>query len=104
MDKWRHRRLAFKAALMCEAEVGFSDLNECGNISYPEGAVGDVDFSPGDDDGVFDGFCGDVNTEVGAVSVICDLYVDGETVGVLRAQTQNSHIPITVKDKLTPCF
>lgn len=50
---------------------------------YPEGAAGDVDFAPGDDDGVFDGFGGNVDTEVGAVSVICDLDVDGETFGVL---------------------
>lgn len=59
---------------------------------YPEGAVGNIDFTPGDDDGVFDGFGGNVNTEVRAVSVICDLYVDGETLCILKAQTQFSLI------------
>lgn len=53
---------------------------------YPEGAVGDVDLAPGDDDGVFDGFGGNVNTEEGAVSVIGDLDVDGETFCVLKHQ------------------
>lgn len=58
-------------------------------FSYPEGAVGDVDFTPGDDEGVFDGFCRDVNTEVAAVSIICDLDVDGETICIL-----NKHISL----------
>lgn len=49
-------------------------------VLYPEWAVGDVDFTPGDDNGVFDGFCGNVNTEVGAISIICDLDVNGETI------------------------
>lgn len=57
---------------------------------YPEGAAGHVDVAPGDDDGVFDGFSGNVNTKVGAVAVICDLYVDGETFCVLQAQTHTS--------------
>lgn len=64
----------------------------CGVVFYPEGAVGNVDVSPGDDDGVFDGFSGNVDTEVGAVSVICDLYVDGETFCILESQTQISRI------------
>lgn len=50
----------------------------------PEGAVRDVDFPPGDDDGVFDGFSGNVNTEEGAVSIICHLDVNGETFCVLK--------------------
>lgn len=53
-------------------------------VLYPEWAVGDVDFTPGDDNGVFDGFCGNVNTEVGAVSIICDLDVNGETIWILQ--------------------
>lgn len=57
---------------------------------YPEGAAGHVDVSPGDDDGVFDGFSGNVNAEVGAVALISDLYVDGETFCVLQAQTHTS--------------
>lgn len=60
-------------------------------LSYPEGAVGDIDFAPGDNDCVFDGFCGNVNTEVGAISVISDLHVNREAVGVLRTQTRISY-------------
>lgn len=54
---------------------------------YPEGTVGDVDISPGDDDGVFDGLLGDVDTEEGSVSVVCNLDVDGEALGILKTAT-----------------
>lgn len=54
---------------------------------YPEGTVGDIDISPGDDDGVFDGLRGDVDTEEGSVSVVCNLDVDGETLGILKTAT-----------------
>lgn len=53
-------------------------------VVYPEGAVGDVDLPPGDNDGVFYGFCGNVNAEEGAVSIICYLNVDGEALCVLQ--------------------
>lgn len=56
---------------------------------YPEGTVGNVDVAPGDNDGVFDGFGGNVYAEEGAVSVIGDLDVDGETFSVLKEQTHN---------------
>lgn len=69
--------------------------------SYPERAVGHVDFAPGDDDGVFDGFGGNINTEEGAVLVVCDLYVDGETLGVLDTQTHSSRRCITTEQ---PCL
>ena len=51
--------------------------------SYPEGAVGNVDLSPGNDDGVFDGFGGNIHTEVGAVAIISDLNVNGEALCIL---------------------
>lgn len=54
---------------------------------YPEGTVGDIDISPGDDDGVFDGLRGDIDTEEGSVSVVCILDVDGETLGILKTAT-----------------
>lgn len=48
--------------------------------SYPEGALGNVDFPPGDDDGVLDGFGGDIDAEIGAVSIVSDLDVDWESI------------------------
>ncbi len=65
-------------------------------LVYPEGAVGNADIAPGDDDGVFDGFGGNVNTEEGAVAVICDLNVNGETLCVLKTQTHISLSPFKV--------
>lgn len=59
-----------------------------GGQSYPEGTVGDVDLSPGDNDGVFDGLGGNVDTEEGAVSVLCDLDVDGEALCILGVYLQ----------------
>lgn len=53
---------------------------------YPEGTVGNVDISPGDDDGVFDGLAGNVDTAEGPISVIRHLDVEGETLGVLKQQ------------------
>lgn len=53
---------------------------------YPEGTVGNVDISPGDDDGVFDGLGGNVDTEEGSISVIRHLDVEGEPLGVLKQQ------------------
>lgn len=58
---------------------------------YPEGTAGDIDISPGDDDGVFDGLGGNVDTEEGSVSVICHLDVDGETLRILKQQTHPQH-------------
>lgn len=54
---------------------------------YPEGTVGDIDISPGDDDGVFDGLSGDVDAEEGSVSVIRLLDVDGGTLRILKQQS-----------------
>lgn len=53
---------------------------EPGTLSfYPEGAVGNIDVTPGDDDGVFYGLGGNVDTEEGSVAIVCDLDVDGVT-------------------------
>lgn len=46
---------------------------------YPEGAVGNTDVTPGDDDGVFYWLSRNVDTEEGSVAVVCDLDVDGVT-------------------------
>ena len=69
-------------------------------MSYPEGAAGHVDLPPGDDDGVFDGFGGNVDADEGAVSSLCDLDVDGESLCVLEAQT---HTSITLKSQGCHC-
>lgn len=52
--------------------------------SHPEWTVGNVDLSPCDDDSVFDGLGGYVDTEICAVTIICDLDVDGEAFCVLE--------------------
>lgn len=50
---------------------------------------------------MFDGFRGNVNTEVGAVSVVCDLDVDGETLRVLK-QPQTESLGCSRTDE--PCW
>lgn len=57
---------------------------------HPEGTVGSVDISPGDDDGVFDGLGGKVDTEEGSISVIRHLDVEGQTLGVLKQQRRSN--------------
>lgn len=42
--------------------------------------------SPGDDDGVFDGLGGNVDTEEGPIAIIRHLDVEGETLGILKQQ------------------
>lgn len=54
------------------------------HLSYPEGAVGHVDLSPGDDDGVFNGLNRSVNTEKCAISFVSDRDVDSAAFSVLR--------------------
>lgn len=56
--------------------------------THPEGAVGHVDVSPGDDDGVFDGLGGDVHTQEGAVTLVSDLNVDGDALCILGIDLQ----------------
>ena len=51
--------------------------------SYPEGAVGHVDLSPGDDDGVFDGLGWSVHTQVSAIAFVVDFNVDGAAFSIL---------------------
>lgn len=53
-------------------------------VSYPEGAVGHIDLSPGDDDGVFNGLDRSVHTVKCAISFVSDFDVDGAAFGVLR--------------------
>lgn len=63
-------------------------------FSYPEGAVGHIDLSPGDDDGVFDGFDRGVHTQVSAIAFVCNFNVDGATFSILSRpksmSTQNA--------------
>lgn len=70
-------------------------------LFYPEGAVGNIDVAPGDDDGVFDGFGGNVNAEEGAVSIICGLDVEGETLCILKAQTHSSEGKMLLRHNFT---
>lgn len=55
----------------------------CVGVSYPEGAVGHVNLTPGDDDGVFNRFDRSVHTQKCAVPFVGDLNVDGATFRVL---------------------
>lgn len=55
----------------------------CKGVSYPKGAVGDVDLTPGDDDGVFNGFNWSVHTLKRAISSVSDSDVDDATFSVL---------------------
>lgn len=52
--------------------------------SYPERTVGDIDLTPGDDNGVFDGFCRDVDAKESAVTIVCNLDVNRVTFRVLE--------------------
>lgn len=47
--------------------------------SYPEWTVGYVDLTPGNDNGVFDGFCRYVDAKESAVTIVCNLDVNGIT-------------------------
>lgn len=53
--------------------------------TYPEGALGHVDTSPGDDDGVFNGLGGHIGAAEGAVAIGDHLDVDGAAVSILWA-------------------
>lgn len=53
--------------------------------TYPEGALGDVDASPGDDDGVFNRLGGHVGAAEGTIAVGDDLDVNGAALCVLWA-------------------
>ena len=53
------------------------------HASYPEGAVGHVDLTPGDNNGVLDGFGRSVCTHKRAISFVSDLDVDGATLSIL---------------------
>lgn len=53
------------------------------HVFYPEGAVGYVDLSPGDDDGVFNGLYRSVHTQKSAISPVSDLDVDGAAFSIL---------------------
>ncbi len=66
---------------MSKSNKKFNQLAEVCSLavsSHPEWTVGNIDLSPGDDDSVFDGLGGYVDTEICAVAIICDLDVDGE--------------------------
>ncbi|MEQ2159625.1 hypothetical protein GOODEAATRI_024948 [Goodea atripinnis] len=72
-------------------------------ILYPEGTVGNIDFTPGDDDCVLDGFGGNVDTEVGAVSIICNLDVNRETVCILVRYPQIDLLSTTARKERVSC-
>lgn len=46
------------------------------HVSYPERAIGHVDLTPGDDDGVFNGLDRSVHTQKCVISSVSDLDVD----------------------------
>lgn len=52
-------------------------------MSHPEGAVGHIDLSPGDDDGVFNGLDRGVHTVKRAVAFVSDLDVDSAAFSIL---------------------
>ena len=88
--------MEYRYIKLTEFEVQHSSVWVSLRVSYPEGAVGHIDVPPGDDDGVFDGFSGNVNTEEGAVSIISDLDVDGETLSVLKHKHRVQLSPINI--------
>ena len=53
--------------------------------TYPEGALGHVDASPGNDDGVLNGLGGHIGAAEGAIAIGDDLDVNGAAIGVLWA-------------------
>lgn len=56
--------------------------------SYPEWTVGYIDLTPGDDNGVFDGFCRDVDAKESAITIVCNLDVNRITFRVLKKKSQ----------------
>lgn len=58
--------------------------------SYPEGAVGHIDLSPGDDDGVFDRLDWSVHTQISAIPFVCDFNVDGAAFSILSTSKRTS--------------
>lgn len=60
------------------------------HVSYPEGAVGHVHLSPGDDDGVFNGLERSVHTQKCAISFVGDLDVDSEAFSILSVHRSMS--------------
>lgn len=63
---------------------------QAGFSSHPEGAVGHVDLSPGDDEGVFDGLGWGVHTQVGPIASVCDLNVDAAAFSILSRSKSTS--------------
>lgn len=55
-------------------------------MSHPEGAVGHIDLSPGDDDGMFNGLDRGVHTVKRAVAFVSDLDVDSAAFSILSRQ------------------
>lgn len=51
--------------------------------SYPERAVGHINLSPSDDDGVFDGLDWSVHTQICAISFVGDFNVDSAAFSIL---------------------
>lgn len=60
--------------------------------SYPEWTVGYIDFTPGDDDGVFDGFCRDVDAKECVITIVCNLDVNRVAFRVLEKKSAQSQI------------
>lgn len=53
--------------------------------TYPEGALGHIDPSPGDNDGVLNGLGGHIGAAEGAIAIGDDLDVNGAAISVLWA-------------------
>lgn len=74
------------------------------HVSYPEGTVGHVDLSPGDDDGMFNGFDRSVYTKKRAISLISDLDVDGAAFSVLSGYKSKSAVVCTATCNINDVF
>lgn len=57
-------------------------------MSHPEGAVGHIDLSPGDDDGMFNGLDRGVHTVKRAVAFVSDLDVDSAAFSILSRRAR----------------
>lgn len=63
-------------------------------VPYPEGAVGYIDLTPGNNDGVFYGFDRSVQTQEGAVSLVCDLDIDCAALSILEEYKSTSAVSV----------
>lgn len=73
---------------MTHSKRGYTTAHAC--ATHPEGALGDVDSSPADDDGVLDGLGGNIDAREGAVTLLLDLNINGAALCILEGKDLTS--------------